>query len=78
MKIWIADFSFETTLKTKKVISDVVTVRIPTSHIHRKSDFLDRALRSLSITELKLLAKNKQGRYIVTINYTKLIGKSNG
>lgn len=76
MKIWIADFTFDTTVKIKKVVKDVVTIRIPKSHIHRHSEFFDRAIRDYSITELKTLAKDKRGRLIASVNYTKIIGES--
>jgi len=82
MKIWLADYSFETTLGKKdnplfKKVVDVVTVRIPNSHINRKSDFYDRAIRSLFDGEIKLLAKDKFGRYKAKIEYKKIIGRSN-
>ena len=83
MKIWLANFNFETTLirgKDKlpliKKVSDVVTIRIPTAHINRKTDFYDRALRSLFEGEIKLLAKDKSGRYKANITYKKIIGVS--
>jgi len=79
MKIWLANFNFETTLGGKgkpliKKVSDVVVVRIPTAHINRKTDFYDRALRSLFDGEIKLLAKDKAGRYKATVTYLKVIG----
>jgi len=80
MNIYIADFSFETTLGGKKplfkVVHDVVTTRIPDAHIPRKTDFYDRALRSLFDGEIKLLAKDKQGRYKASVTYKKIIGQS--
>lgn len=80
MKIWLADFHFETTLGGKKplikVVHDVVVVRLPDSHIHRKSDYFDRATRSLFEGEKKLLAKDKLGRYKATIKYKKIIGQT--
>ena len=85
MDIWLANFKFETTLcsgkdKTPlcKVVEDVVTVRIPNAHIPRKSDFYDRALRSLFDGEKKLLAKDKFGKYKASITYLKIIGFTNG
>ncbi len=77
MKIWIADFLFETTVKTKKVVKDVVVIRIPDSHIHKKSEFFDRAMGGFSITEMKTLARDKAGKLRVTINYTKIVGTTN-
>lgn len=83
MKIWLANFSFETTLvrgKDKlpliKKVHDVVTTRIPDAHIPRKTDFYDKALRSLFDGEIKLLAKDKSGRYKASVHYTKIIGQS--
>ena len=76
MQIWLADITFETNIKLNRTIKDVVVTRLPNSHIHRKSDVLFRATRSLSVTELKTFVKDKSGRYKATINYTKHIGQS--
>ena len=76
MQIWLANFTFETNIKLNRTIKDIVVTRIPDSHIQRKSDVMFRAVKSLSVTELKTFIKDKKGKYKVTINWTKQVGQS--
>ena len=74
MQIWLADFSFETTLKYPRTVKDIVVSRIPSDHINKHSDYLFRALREISDTTKATLIKDKQKHYKVKVTYTKFIG----
>lgn len=92
MQIWLADFSFELITTAKelkaakdaqrevkkeyKVVKDVVTIRIPQHHIHKKTDVVARALRDVSDTSE--MAKDGLGRWKVVVNYKKYLGNTNG
>lgn len=81
MQIWRADFYFEILSKEVKknyyTVKDVVAIKIPSDHIHRKSDIVKRAVRGVSDKILVTLAKDVRGNYKVKINYKKQIGVTN-
>lgn len=82
MQIWAADFVFELTAKPKDKIKycitvfDVVALKVPQNHIHKKTNIVARAVQNISDTSL--LAKDNLGRYKVKVQYKKRLGYTNG
>lgn len=83
MQIWIADFAFEIVSSPKQekknyfTVKDVVAIRIPVDHIHKKTDIIARALRDVSGTIKSSLVKDKTGKYKVVVKYKKYMGETN-
>lgn len=83
MQIWSADFAFEIVSPPKQetksyvTVKDVVAIRIPVDHIHKKTDIIARALRDVSNTIKGSLVKDKTGKYKVIVTYKRYLGQTN-
>ena len=76
MEIWIADYEFKTR-SGKKVIPDVVTLRMPQEHLFKQSDVAVRALRGIMTTDLQTFKRDRKGKFIINIVFKKRIGHTN-